>query len=87
MTRLVPRRALRESSTDVDGAGVWRVLARLGACSQLVVCSRPRPTRLPSGTLVPLLDAVFSKGRVFCVFLGSKAGVWRPCRGGIFQRA
>ena len=35
MTRLVPRRALRESSTDVDGAGVWRVLARLGACSEL----------------------------------------------------
>ena len=41
------------------------LLARPGACSELVCLLATRPTRLPSGTLVPLVDAVFSKGRVF----------------------
>ena len=83
MTRLVPRSQAPTLTAPAFGECwlVWEL------APSLVVRSRPRPTRLPSGTLVLLLDAVFSKGRVFCVFLGSKAGVWRPCRRGIFQRA
>ena len=48
MTRLVPRRAPRGRSTDVDGSGVWGnywLVWELGP--SLVVRSRPRPTRLP----------------------------------------
>ena len=87
MTRLVPRRPPRERSTDVDGSGVSRVMARLGACSELGCPLATAADAAPIRNLdTPTRRGLFERAR-FCVFLGSKAGVWRPCRGGIFQRA